>query len=183
MRVISGEKRGLRLADIKSPFIRPTTDRIKELIFNVIGQDVKDNFVLDIFAGSGSLGIEALSRGAAKAIFIENNIHARKVLCKNLQKTGFVDRAEILGGSAFGALKGLASASTKFDLVLADPPYRKEYVKETIEAIDQAHLLAPDGWLVIEHHYKDEWSERAAHLKLSVRKRQGDSKVSFYRHA
>ncbi|NIR50775.1 16S rRNA (guanine(966)-N(2))-methyltransferase RsmD [candidate division KSB1 bacterium] len=183
MRIIAGEKKGLRLAGIKSRRIRPTTDRTKELIFDVVNRYLKKSSVLDIFAGSGSLGIEALSRGAAKAIFIEKNAHARNVLQSNLQRSGFQHRAEILALSAARALRQLASSSLKFDLIFADPPYDKKLAQDTVLLNDELELLAKEGWLIIEHHFQTVLSEQTKHFQLKTRKRQGDTTVSFYQNA
>jgi 16S rRNA (guanine(966)-N(2))-methyltransferase RsmD len=182
MRVISGTKKGVRLSTIKHSFIRPTTDRTKELIFNVIDGLVKDSFILDIYAGSGSLGIEALSRGAAKAVFIENDKHALKVLRNNIEKTGFVDRANILSDSAEKGMKKLAGLAFKFDLIFADPPYSKSLAFETIEGIVKFNLLQKGGLFIIEHSSRDELQYSTDKIILKSRKRSGDSAVSFFQY-
>lgn len=182
MRVISGAQKGVRLSKIKGSSIRPTSDRTKELIFNVISNHIKDSLVLDIFAGSGSLGIEALSRGAAKAIFVEINKHALRVLRNNLEKTGFTDRANILNDSADIAMKKLAMSALKFDLIFADPPYVKNLGVWTVKAVEKSNLLRKGGILLIEHSFKDGLEYSSDKILLKSCKRIGDSAVSFFQY-
>ncbi|MFQ5638322.1 MAG: 16S rRNA (guanine(966)-N(2))-methyltransferase RsmD [bacterium] len=182
MRIISGEKRGFRLARIKRGLIRPTSDRTKELIFNVLRDQVKNSVVLDIFAGSGSLGIEALSRGALRAIFIDNNQQAIKILLKNLTMTQFQDRAEILNNLATKALRRLAHSKSQFSVIFADPPYKTSLAEETLNTIDTSSFLVKDGWFILEHHFKQRFP-KTKHLTLETVKQQGETSVSFFRHA
>ncbi|MFQ5770922.1 MAG: 16S rRNA (guanine(966)-N(2))-methyltransferase RsmD [bacterium] len=182
MRIIAGTKKGLKLTVVKNRIIRPTADSTKELIFNVISDFIKNCVVLDIYAGSGSLGIEALSRGAVRAIFIENNPYALKILLNNLQKSGFVNSSEIFKISAQTALKKCSENNLKFDLIFADPPYKKSLAQDTITAVDRFNLLAKGGWLIVEHEDKTKFLNSTAHLTLVIQKRQGDSGVSFYQY-
>ncbi|MFQ5601818.1 MAG: 16S rRNA (guanine(966)-N(2))-methyltransferase RsmD [bacterium] len=183
MRIISGSKKGLKLASVKNSPIRPTTDRFREVIFNVIDNRFRNKPVLDIFAGSGSLGIEALSRGAARAIFIENNSRALSIIKKNLTLSNFEERAEIVKVSAIRALKKLTSSNEKFYLIFADPPYAETILQQTIHIVDKNELLAEEGWLIVEHASKLNLNTQIGSFILKVRKRQGESEVSFYRYA
>lgn len=180
MRVISGVKKGTRLARVKHDTIRPTTDRLKELIFDVIGDSIKEAVVLDIFAGSGSLGIEALSRGAVKAIFIDNNTHALRVLTQNLRRTGFSSSSDIFATSAEKALRKLGKMKARFDYIFADPPYYKSLTRDTLVAVDENELLVNNGWLIIEHDASDECMDSVGRLYVTKQKRRGDSILSFY---
>ncbi|MFQ5823518.1 MAG: 16S rRNA (guanine(966)-N(2))-methyltransferase RsmD [bacterium] len=182
MRIISGTKRGVRLITFKNLRIRPTTDRTKELIFNVINNFIKDSFVLDIYAGTGSLGIEALSRGAAKAIFIENHQKVLRILKNNIEKTEFTDRAVVLKESAENAIKKLAALALKFDVIFADPPYIKNLALETIKAVNNFNILQKRGILIVESSIKDELRDSTDRLTLKTRKRLGDTTVSFYQY-
>ncbi len=182
MRIISGTKRGVRLTTIKNRLIRPTADSTKEVIFNVLNSYIENSFVLDVFAGSGSLGIEALSRGAARAIFIENSQYAQKILFNNLQLTGFIENSDIFRISAEKAFKKLSNSKLKFDLIFADPPYYSPLAQDTISAINQFEILGNGGWLIIEHSGKNELQNNHENLELKVRKKQGESVVSFYQY-
>lgn len=172
----------MKLASIKFAGIRPTTDRTKELIFDTLQSSIKGSIVLDIFAGTGSLGIEALSQGAKKASFIENNKSALKNLEINIEKTGFYDRVEIISLSADRAIKKLAESALKFDIIFADPPYGKSFATKTLVSIAQNHLLRKEGWFVIEHSIRENLLNSIGSLNLKSVKRQGDTTVSFYQN-
>jgi 16S rRNA (guanine(966)-N(2))-methyltransferase RsmD len=180
MRVISGIKKGIRLTPLKNPAVRPTTDRTKEVIFNVLGGWLEDKVVLDIFAGTGSLGIEALSRGAAKAIFIEQNRFARRTIVENLTKTDFLDRAEILQLDAGKALRLLAKRAQKYDTIFLDPPYGKGVETAAIALVAQHDLMNRDGRLVIEHSAKTDLGEHIGIYRRISIKKIGDTEVSFF---
>lgn len=182
MRVIAGTKKGVKLASVKGQGIRPTTDCTKELIFNTLRRLIKDSLVLDIYAGTGSLGIEALSRGATKAIFVENNKYALKILKKNLEKIGFMDRAEVLKVSAERALSKLHDLELKFDLIFADPPYGIDLASKTLTRIEENNILRAGGWFVVEHRLKEHLLNSIGSLNLTSIKRQGDTAISFYQH-
>lgn len=183
MRIISGTRKGMRLAAFKTRLIRPTTDRTKEVIFNVLKDHVTGSFVLDVYAGTGSLGIEALSRGAARAVFVENNTQAQKILLKNLTIADFLDTAEIVKLPAKKAFRKFSESNLKFDLIFADPPYDETVTLETVELVQKHELLADRGWFCLEHHFKITDFKNTEKLILKLQKRQGDSVVSFYQHA
>ncbi len=123
MRVIAGSARGTRLAPVPKG-MRPTSDRVRESLFNALGQFFEGGSVLDLYAGTGALGIEALSRGSGLAIFVERDRRARAVILENLRRTGFAGRAEVIGGEVEAALGRLVGRGERFDLIFADPPYR-----------------------------------------------------------
>ena len=148
MRIIAGERKGLRLNSFRNSSIRPTADSTKELIFNVIRENVNSSRVLDIFAGTGGLGIEALSRGAAEAVFIESNRSAQNLIRNNLEKSGYTHKAKVLGLPFEKALGLLSKQENRFDLILADPPYEKGYAQRTIDYVSAGSLLRPGGSLV-----------------------------------
>ncbi len=182
MRVVAGIKKGFKLAAITKGTVRPTSDRTKQVIFNVLKDAVPNSIVLDVFAGSGSLGIEALSRGAAKAIFIESEMAAIKLLIDNLKKTGFGEQAEIFRTTAEKAAKKLSELNIQFDLILADPPYGGTVAQDAIRLIHNKKLLKNSGWLAIEHSSRTELIQTAENLILKKQKRHGDSAVSFYQY-
>lgn len=182
MRIISGTRKGVRLVSFKNRSIRPTTDRTKEVIFNVLRDQVKNSFVLDVYAGTGSLGIEALSRGAVKAIFVENNYQAQTVLSKNLTIADFIETSEIVRLPAQKAFKKFFERKLNFDLIFADPPYDETMTTETVALVQKYELLARQGWFCLEHHFKLAPPSETENLVLKLQKRQGDSVVSFYQH-
>jgi pantetheine-phosphate adenylyltransferase/16S rRNA (guanine(966)-N(2))-methyltransferase RsmD len=123
LRVIAGSAGGTRLARVPRG-VRPTSDRVRESLFNALGQFFEGGRVLDLYAGTGALGIEALSRGSGHAVFVERDRTARAVIRENLRRTGFVDRTEVLGGEVEAVLRWLVKRGDRFDLIFADPPYR-----------------------------------------------------------
>ncbi|MBO4897295.1 MAG: 16S rRNA (guanine(966)-N(2))-methyltransferase RsmD [Clostridia bacterium] len=150
MRVISGTARGRKLISPEGMETRPTSDRVKESVFNIISPDIRGAHVLDLFAGSGALGIEALSRGAETAVFVENSFTAQKVLKKNIELTHFEDRCEVF---EVGFEKFLNSASEKFDIVFLDPPYKSGYYEKALGLLLALELLSDDGIVVAEYEY------------------------------
>lgn len=155
MRVITGSAKGRPLKTVKGRDIRPTADRVKESLFNVIGPRVIDADFLDLFAGSGNVGIEALSRGAASCTFVELMTPHLKVVEENLAATGLGARAELLRRDARAATQDLGARGRRYDLIFVDPPYSKDLVPQALEGIAANGLLKPDGVVFCEHHSKD----------------------------
>jgi pantetheine-phosphate adenylyltransferase/16S rRNA (guanine(966)-N(2))-methyltransferase RsmD len=149
VRVIAGSARGRRLAPVPDG-VRPTSDRVRESLFNSLGQFFDGGSVLDLYAGTGALGIEALSRGSERAVFVERDGRARAVIRENLRRTGFVDRAEVIGGEVETVLGRLAERGELFNLIFADPPYRIAAAEVGGILGRLRSLLAPGGRVVIE---------------------------------
>lgn len=155
MRVITGAAKGRPLKTVKGRDIRPTTDRVKESLFNVIGPRVPDAEFLDLFAGSGAVGIEALSRGAASCVFVELMTPHLKVVEENLAATGLGERAQLLRRDARAAVADLGNRGRRFDLIFVDPPYAQDLVPQALNSIAEHGILKPGGWVLCEHHKKD----------------------------
>jgi pantetheine-phosphate adenylyltransferase/16S rRNA (guanine(966)-N(2))-methyltransferase RsmD len=149
LRVIAGSAGGMRLAAVPRG-VRPTPDRVRESLFNSLGQFFEGGRVLDLYAGTGALGIEALSRGSDRAVFVERDRRARAVILENLRRTGFVGRAEVLGGEVEAVLGRLAWRGETFDLIFADPPYRIAAAEVGGILHRLRPLLAPGGRVAIE---------------------------------
>ena len=178
MRVIAGRLRGRRIEAPRGDQVRPTYDRVRESVFSIIGSRVRDASVLDLFAGSGSLGIEGLSRGAARATFVEKDPRVRGVLLRNIEVLGLGREASVLGGDAARLLeRGLPGAP--FDLVFIDPPYASGLARETLCLLDAARDLAPGALTVVEHAAESEPDAPRA-LRCVRRARYGGIGVSFY---
>ena len=146
MRVISGTARGCRLKEPKGRDIRPTTDKVKESLFNIIQFDIQGSRVLDMFAGTGQLGIEALSRGAEEAVFIDSSAAAAAIIRENVRLAGVEDRAKVLKGDCFTAIRGAGT----FDLVFLDPPYSRGLLEQALEAINEFDILRENGIIICE---------------------------------
>lgn len=151
MRVISGEKKGLALKAVPGMNTRPTTDKVKEAIFNMIGPYFDGGTGLDLFAGSGGLGIEALSRGMDRVIFVDRDAKAIQTVKANIQAAGYEKQTEIYRNEAERALKAVLKRDIQFDAVFLDPPYKKQKLEAVVAFIAEHHLLAEGGFVLCEH--------------------------------
>lgn len=149
MRVIAGEARGRKLKSGKGTKARPTTDMVKEALFNNLGARVPDSNFLDLFAGFGGIGIEALSRGATKAVFVEEDSKHVAIIKENLEMTKLDEWATVLKGDV---IKVLQTLNEKFDIIFVDPPYESGLYEKTLEMVQARSLLHPDGVLILEHN-------------------------------
>ncbi|MBQ6386068.1 MAG: 16S rRNA (guanine(966)-N(2))-methyltransferase RsmD [Lachnospiraceae bacterium] len=158
MRVIAGSARSMPLRTVKGMDVRPTTDRTKETLFNMIQFRIPDCRFLDLYAGSGSIGIEALSRGASRAVFVEKDRRTQKLINENLTFTKLADRAELIGGDVLSVLPRLAGGEP-FDIIFMDPPFNHGLEKETLLLLERMpDLLAPDGLVIAEADPKTDFS-------------------------
>ncbi len=151
MRIISGSKRGLVLFTLDGLSTRPTLDRVKETMFNVINFELVDENCLDVFAGSGSLGLEALSRGASQVYFIEKKDSAIEIVNKNIQKAKFMDKSTVIKEDFKVALKKIKEDNVKFSIVFLDPPYNDDYYEEVLDLLIKYDLLNEDAIVICEH--------------------------------
>ena len=151
MRVIAGSAKGRRLATPRSAGVRPTSDRARETLFDVLGADVAEARVLDAFAGSGAVGIEALSRGARTVTFIERSRRVAAVLRNNVEACSFTAPASVLVADWRAALRRLGKDGAVFDLAFFDPPYDWNEAGRCLEALDKYDLLAAGGRVILEH--------------------------------
>ncbi|MCK4485954.1 MAG: 16S rRNA (guanine(966)-N(2))-methyltransferase RsmD [Desulfobacterales bacterium] len=182
MRIISGALKGKKLYSIKGLAIRPTTDYLRESIFNILAGGVEDAVVLDLFAGTGSLGIEALSRGAATAVFVDKAAQAIKALARNICACCLEGRSTILKRDILRGLSFLKSIDRAFELVFIDPPYDKGFVERTMQLLDRAESTSDRVSIVIEHSRREVLPENMARFILCDQRDYGKTLVSFYRH-
>ena len=180
MRVISGRARGRSLKAVPGMGTRPTTDKVKEAIFSMIGPYFDGGSALDLFAGTGGLGIEALSRGMDKAVFIDKDVKSLETIRQNLKATGFEAMAEVYKNDAERALKALAKREASFDLVFLDPPYRLKHGDALMTQMDELQLLKPEATIVLEHEASYVYPERFGPF-VQIRKAEyGETSVSIY---
>ena len=179
MRIISGTSRGRRLATQRGQAIRPTSDRAKESIFNILGDDVPGKVVVDLFAGTGNLGIEALSRGAKKVVFVEKGRQALRLIQKNLSTCGMQMSAEIFPGDVSRAIGILHQRGDSFDLILMDPPYRQGLIQATVRKLESQPIYHEDSILVIQHDRRESLPEIAYAWNLIRQRRMGDTLISI----
>ena len=179
MRVISGKCRGTHLLAPEGMETRPTTDRIKETLFNMIAFDLPECEFLDLFSGSGGIGIESLSRGAKRAVFVDQGDKALACIRANLEKTRLNQDAEIMGMNALEAVKALGRRKSKFDIIFMDPPYALEGIDQIIEMIAQQELLYEDGYIILERSSANTIVKLPQNLVLWKEKQYKTTTLSF----
>lgn len=150
MRVIAGTARSLPLKTVEGKDTRPTTDRIKETLFNMLQTRLSEAAFLDLFSGSGAIGIEALSRGASEACFVESNKVAAACIRENLEFTRLKDRAAVMECDAVSAIHRLQGKGKRFDIIFMDPPYEQQLEKQALEALRETDLLDEDTLIIVE---------------------------------
>ena len=181
MRVIAGKFRSRRLKGPGTLSLRPTSDRLRETLFNVLGTTVEDSLFVDAYAGTGAVGIEAISRGARETVFIESNPKAARIVRQNLEALGIRAGAELIEADAVRGLERIAAQRRIADFVFLDPPYKEtEEHLRVLEFLDTSHLIAPRGLVIVEHFRKSELPERFDRLECARRIEQGDAVLSFY---
>jgi len=168
MRVISGTARGKKLSSLEGLETRPTLDRVKEALFNIIQFDLKDAKILDLFSGSGALAIEALSRGATEAVLCDNSNKAIQIINRNLKDTRLEEKAKVINKDYLTVIKQLHNGSKKFNIIFLDPPYKTNHVIIAIEQILQYNLLEEDGIIIVETDDKNRIEEIKKNKNIEV---------------
>jgi 16S rRNA (guanine(966)-N(2))-methyltransferase RsmD len=183
MRIVAGSARGRALAGPKaaSKHIRPTADRVRETIFNVLGQWLEGQKVLDLYAGTGALGLESVSRGATRAVLVDSDREALSLCRANTDALDFSARVEILAQPVERALETLGRRGDRFELIFADPPYAARVVETVLEGVAKHGVLAPGGTVVIEHDKREAAPESHEGFERVDQRRFGDTLVSLFR--
>lgn len=184
MRVIAGKYRSRILKGPGKLALRPSSDRLRETLFNILGPSVADSFFVDIFSGTGAIGIEAVSRGARETIFIESQAEAVRLIRRNLESLGIAGGVEVMEDDAIRGLQRLAARHLIADFIFLDPPYQAtaEHPR-MLEFLDASHLVAPYGMVIVEHSVKMDLPDRLDRLERTRLLEQGDAALSFYRLA
>ncbi len=178
MRVISGTARGRRLKELPGMDTRPTTDKVKESLFNIIQFDIEGRRALDLFGGTGQLGIEALSRGAARCTFVDMSRQAVAVIRENVKAVGFSEQSAVHQGDAVAFLTGCRE---KFDLIFLDPPYQTQLLENCIQAVAKFDILSEHGIMVCESALETQLPELNAPYEKGREYRYGKIKLTVYR--
>lgn len=181
MKIIGGKWRGFLLKHPAPPLSPPTQERVKKSIFDILGSALKEGRVLDLFSGSGSLGIEALSRGANEVTFVEWNPSCMKLLKENLRKLPGVHPVNCLEENVFKAIGRLFRQKRNFDIIFMDPPYLKEVTIKCLRTLSKYDILTPNTILVVRHARKERLPEECGRLSRWREVRYGETLVSFYR--
>ncbi len=182
MRIIAGELRGRKLQPIRGMTIRPTSDRLRETLFNILSHRVRDAVVLDIFAGTGALGLEALSRGAASAVFIDHYKGALDALTGNIRAFHLDDRAQVIRWDIHINLKCIRNHQPPFDLVFMDPPYERNLVMPSLDHLHRSRALASDALVVVEHTPLEPLSDKMSAFSVEDQRKYGKTLVSFLKY-
>ncbi|HJQ22340.1 MAG TPA: 16S rRNA (guanine(966)-N(2))-methyltransferase RsmD [Blastocatellia bacterium] len=180
MRVIGGIYRSRRLRAVEGMSVRPTSDRLRETLFNVLGARVAGSRFLDLCAGSGAVGIEAISRGALAAVFVEQSRRACRVVEANLEALGISGATTLICRDAVAALKQLEGSRAPFDVIFFDPPYASDLYTSVLGYLGESALVAADGVLVVEHHAKLPPASDTGRLQRYRQLKQGESALAFY---
>jgi 16S rRNA (guanine(966)-N(2))-methyltransferase RsmD len=184
MRVIAGKFRSRKLKGPGSLRLRPTSDRLRETVFNILGPKIEDSLFVDVYAGTGAIGIEAFSRGAREVVWIESDPNAARLIEQNLLSLAIQQGVELIRADALEGLKRLAARHALADFIFVDPPYEKKEEHERIlDYLDTAHLVAPRGCVLVEHFWKSALPERFDRLERFRLIEQGDASISLYRLA
>lgn len=177
MRVIAGYARGTRLKAPKGTLVRPTADKVKEALFSILGSRVIGSVFLDLYAGSGAVGVEALSRGADQAVFVDNRRENIALIKENLNKTKLEERATVINSDVTKAISSPPLESIRADLVFLDPPYNLKDLGNVVNRLLESRLLNAKALIVVEHAYKNRlWSNA---FEIIRQKKYGDTCLSF----
>jgi 16S rRNA (guanine966-N2)-methyltransferase len=182
LRIISGQLKGRRLQSISGMQVRPTADHVREALFNILANNLLEASVLDLFSGTGALGIEALSRGAKKAVFIDKGSRPLSVLHKNLLTFGLLDQSQIIRWDIARNLNCLKAFHSQFDLVFMDPPYQKHLVSPTLSHLLQVHCLTPSATIIAEHERGVNIRSPNSSIVLTGQRQYGQTELTFFSH-
>lgn len=183
MRVIGGSSRGRRLHTPRGLSVRPTSDKVKEALFNILAGmlgPLDECVVLDIFAGTGNLGIEALSRGAKSAVFIDSSRDSTAIISKNLSLTGFTDRSRVILKDFSHALGKLESAGDVFQLIIIDPPYQKGLTEKCLELLQKSSIIDERTVVIAEFSSREEIADCHGSLQQIDKRVYGDTALAFF---
>jgi 16S rRNA (guanine966-N2)-methyltransferase len=181
VRVIGGSAKGRQLATLRTLALRPTPDRVREALFNILGARIDGATVLDLFAGSGAIGLEALSRGARVAVFVEAHEPACRLIERNLRRCTLDEHAVVWCREVSDALPALKIQRRAFDVIFVDPPYQTPLLEDTLHQLGDGRLLAAGGQVIAEHFFKRALPGHFGRLQHTRLARFGDVALSFYR--
>lgn len=180
MRILGGLVKGRRRAKKQEGF-RPTSSKVREALFDIIRDKIKGLSFVDLYAGTGSVGLEALSRGADKAIFVEPSVSRIRAIKENAERFGFHERAVVVKGRAYEFLREASNEKQSFDIFFLDPPYYSDEIMKTLPMIGEGRLLNEGGVVIVEHFFKKKLPDVAGKLKILKNYRYGDTMLTLYR--
>lgn len=188
MRILGGTARGRRTASQRlltrkstGERLRPTSSKVREALFDIIRDRIKGASFVDLYAGTGTMGLEALSRGAGKAVFVEPNELWVKTIKRNIYEFGFREKAFLVNGRACEFLKEASTEKESFDIFFLDPPYQSDEISKVLPLIEEKEILSENGIVIVEHFFKKKIPETAGTLKIYKSYRYGDTMLTLYR--
>ena len=182
MRIVAGKNKGNILKSPKDLSIRPTSQKVREALFDILRTDIEETCFLDLFAGTGAVGIEALSRGAKKVIFIDKEVKCIKIIKENLERTKNTQNAFVYKIDFLAGLKLLAKINFLLNYIFLDPPYNKGLINTTLLEIAKLPILKKNGLIIAQHYQKEKVMENLDNLKLFDQRRYGECYLSFYEY-
>ncbi len=180
MKIIAGEAKGRAIKSRKGHDTRPTLATVKESLFSIIHGELPGCRFLDLFSGTGNIGLEAISRGATKTVMIEKDPEALKIIIENINNLGFENRCRAYKNDAVRAVEILGRKNEKFDIIFMDPPYKEELCRKVLKAIKKADIIEKNGLIICEHHIFEELTGDEEGFKFSDRRLYNKKAISFY---
>ncbi|MGL5963949.1 MAG: 16S rRNA (guanine(966)-N(2))-methyltransferase RsmD [Fusobacteriaceae bacterium] len=180
MRIIAGEAKNKKIKSRKGMDTRPTLGSVKESLFSIISPYTSDSIFLDLFSGTGNIALEALSRGAKRAVMIEQDQAALKIIIENINSLGYEDRCRAYKNDVVRAVEILGRKDEKFDIIFMDPPYMQELCTKVTKAISKAGVLADGGLIICEHHIFEELADEIGEFKKADYRKYGKKAMTFY---
>jgi len=179
LRILGGDFKGKKLKSIKKSKIRPTSARAKTSIFDVLKDEIEGKEILDLYAGSGALGIEALCRGADFVTFVDSSHKSTNIIKKNIEELNFKDKTRVFRLDSLKFIRRESEERKRYDIIFCDPPYQKETISKILDSIAEFDILNENGIFILEHHKKEKLIQKE-NLELVKEKRLGDTVVSFF---
>ena len=180
MRIIAGTAKGKTIKCRKGTETRPTMDRVKESLFSILQPYILDSRILDLFSGTGNIALEAISRGAKKAVMIEKDREALRVIIENVNNLGFENQCRAYKNETLRALEILGKKREKFDIIFMDPPYIEEVCTQVIKGVEKANLLEDGGIIICEHHKYEDMQDVIGEFKKIDERSYGKKTLTFY---
>lgn len=180
MRIVAGKAKNKKIKSQKGHMVRPTMEKIKDALFNILQPHLADAVFLDLYSGTGNIALEAISRGVKRAVMIEHNNAAVKIIIENVNNIGFSDQCRAYKNDALRAIEILEKKNETFDIIFMDPPYTGEYNGKTIKKVDDCKILKKDGLLISEHYVKERLDDKIGNLKKIEERAYGDKILTFY---
>lgn len=180
MKIVSGIAKNKKIKSQKGRMVRPTLSRVKESLFEIIKPYTNECVFLDLYSGTGNIALEALSRGAKRAVMIEQNTDAVKIIIENVNNMGFEDRCRAYRNDVFRAIEILGNKREEFDIIFLDPPYKEELCQKTIEKVFECGILKDRGIIIAEHHKNERMPEEIKELKKIDERIYSDKVLTFY---